>query len=266
MKLWRHIVNCLAPVSANGADASKAHISSASPSGNENTANQPQLLSQLDNYTDLLQLLDKRQLVEVFITAEPYKRYSSMLLHLDFTQQLLWLDNIEGFANMLSPGQSLRLRHHQHGYELDITSTIVFVANGGIAIQLPSNAKYRSRRQTPRVTLRPDSPLMIKLKPFYVPAWDGTVRNLSSRGARFALAGNQLHQLKSHQHIPWLEIPISPGFSVRCEGRITGFQFVTKPYRHTCVSLVFEKLKPETQRQLEQFVIGLRQEPRHMAA
>lgn len=261
MKLWQQLVNTLKP----SVSATEASNTTPKPIHHAFGSSMP-LLNQLEPYGDLIALLDKRQLIEIRALQEPHVRYSSMLLNLDFGHQLLWLDNIPGQPSALAPGQIINLRHHHNGYVLDVETTIVQITSDGIAAQLPSGAKYQLRRQVPRVRLRADSPLMIKLKPFYVPDWDGTVRDISCRGVRLALAGNRLHQLSSQQHIPWLEIPISDDFHIRCEGRVTGFQFVTKPYRHTCVSLVFEKIKPETQRQLNQFVIGLQPHSQGFAA
>ncbi len=254
MRLWHRIANTFKP----GAEQQQPTCPAQTPRSVRATtaASSAVTLHQLAPYEDLITLMDTRQQIELTATRMLGEIYSTMVLHLDFSQQQLWLDKVPGFP-VLAGGDQIRLRHHLRGYVLDVVTTVREQTTDAIAVDLPTNAQYRLRRQAPRVSLRPESPIMIKLKSFYYPVWDGTVRNLSCQGARIALPGNKIEQLQRVKHIPWLEIAISRDLVVRCEANIVGYQLATKPYRHTCVSLAFDKMRPDTRAQLNEFVIGL---------
>lgn len=262
MRLWHRIANTFKPEAALQPTQPAA---AKRPTTTMTTNPSAVTLRQLAYYEDLITLMDTRQQIELTATQALGEVYSTMVLHLDFSQQQLWLDKVPEFP-VLSAGDQIRLRHHLRGYMLDVVATVLDQTADAIAVDLPNNAQYGLRRQTPRVSLRPESPIMIKLKSFYYPVWDGTVRNLSCQGARIALPGNKIEALQRVKHIPWLEIAISRDFVVRCEANIVGYQLATKPYRHTCVSLAFDKIRPETRSQLNEFVIGLLAPNAHLAA
>jgi c-di-GMP-binding flagellar brake protein YcgR len=218
------------------------------------------LLSQTvlaDQYLPLIELQQKRQLIEVRIRGDS-RVYQTLILELDLEHELLWLDDLFPSQHLLNLGDEITLRHHRHGEQLCFSSPVVAWgdsgAASGLAILLPENLSYQPRRQNHRCDVSAESAVQVKIRAIGQEMCYGALRDLSLGGLRLSVPGNLLGQLRHNALLPFCELRLSDELQIRCSARVCSFRLELKPHRSTHISVKFTEMTSEARQQLEQFM------------
>jgi hypothetical protein len=215
-----------------------------------------------DQYLPLIELQQKRQLIEVKISGDS-RVYQTLILALDLERELLWLDDLFPSQHRLDIGDEITLRHHRNGEQLCFSAPVVAWADhglseaygaSGLAILLPENLSYQPRRQNHRCDVGIESGVQVKIRAIGQEMCYGALRDLSSGGLRLSVAGNFLSQLRHGALLPFCELRLSDELHIRCSARIRSFRLEPKPHRSTHISVEFIEMTTEARQQLEQFM------------
>lgn len=199
------------------------------------------------------------QLISVAVPPDPTS-YQSLILAVDPQRQILWLDDLFPARASVRPGDTLEVSHHRNGEVLIIRASVIALGKhcgvDGLALTLPEAAHYRPRRQWPRLTLAPRSPVPAILSLPGAGAQHGRVLDVSARGARVTVPGIWSQQLHPGELIPLCQFTLAPGLTVRCRARICAHQAHRRPWRQTHISLAFTDLSSAVSEDLQQFVLS----------
>jgi len=223
--------------------------------------NKPNSYQMPPSYRTLVDLQEKRQLVEVKIEGGKHPNsYQSMIVDIDLDNQLLYLDTLIPMNpyNPIIVGDKLTLTHHHQGQVIACTGELksVLTDNAGLlyVMELPYNIGIRQRRLFSRTSLQELSGIRTKiLSPTKTP-WAAFPINLSAGGLRVAIGGNVSDQLKRNCVLPKCEISIGSEIRIQCSTTVKSFQYGRQPYQHTRVSLEFNNLEAQQKLRLQQFV------------
>lgn len=218
----------------------------------------PESVELAPQYLELEQLCAQRQLLKVAVTGFS-PSYQSMILAIDQSRGLLWLDDLFPSQRLLAVGDQLEISHHRNGELISFKAPILAFGErfgtGGLALALPAEVpRYRPRRQWPRLELD------ARLAPSATLALAGRgptqarVLNISAGGVRLALAGNWLGNFSHGELLPLCELTPLMGIKIRCRVRVCAFNISHNPRRQTEVSLAFKDLDPITQQQLQHHI------------
>jgi c-di-GMP-binding flagellar brake protein YcgR len=219
----------------------------------------------------LHQLQAQRQLLEV-VPQGSQRGYQSMIIAIDTTRRLLWLDDLFPPQRMLEVGDQITVRHHRDGELLTITTPIVAWGSdfgaSGMAVMLPDQTSYQPRRAQLRYVLGEHMSITGKIRTLGEEPVYGTVEDLSAGGLRILVAGNLLSQIHHGAILPLCEVHLSRELQIRCRARVRAFRICRTPYRSTQISLEFVDLSAARQLQLQQFIEYLtnKDRPRRYAA
>lgn len=206
------------------------------------------------NYQALEQLIDSQQSFQL-VTPEG-SRHQSLALQLDRQNNTLIVDEpMPTLAPWLTnSGQQLRLEHRLGTHMLLLNCHVEAQANNpllrSIALKLPSNIEYQPRRQDPRLAIRKDRPLTVKLLSDLGDAWFASIENISAGGLRVNVGGNISDRLGIGAVLPMCHFRLSPDLTIQSQVRICAYRFARSPHRHTEISLQFHKPPAEQQRRL----------------
>lgn len=224
------------------------------------------LADQINACAPLFELQERRQLIEI-VCERSGESFQSMVLSIDVTAGTLELDELfpTPKTHGLCPGDLLTFKHHNGGQLLTFTTPLESIMQTLDAplytLILPESVAYRQRRIAPRMTLSRQQPLTVRLQSPWRTAWYATANNISHGGMRLIIGGNVLDQLEPASLIPLCEFNLHQELNIRCQGRVRGFRFIRRPYRHTEISLEFIDLGPQQQRQLQHFIEKIQKQP-----
>jgi len=222
------------------------------------------LADQVARYIPLLELQDRRQLLEVEVVGSCHlQSYQSMIVGLDFVKQLLLLDGLTPINpyNPVIPGDKLIVTHKQQGQVLSFVGELDdIISDGGhliYAITLPVDFAYQHRRFYPRLILSGDlknkAPMTVKLKSPLKTPWPCTIQNISAGGMRISVAGKISQQLTIGMSLPMAEI-IFNEWKLSCPLTVKSFRQTRKPYERTEMSLSFNNIAPQDRVRLQSYI------------
>lgn len=224
------------------------------------SGSQPLSLTQLmADYAPLIDLQSRRQLLTVELAGQR-ELFQTLILDINFSQQLLIVDEL--FPTLPQPqlGERLRFSHQQQGKVLVFEGPVIQQASIGgspcYLVPLPAQLEYRQRRRHPRLAFT-DICLPVKLQSPVRAHWFGSLINLSASGMRLAVNGDKLAEINRGSRLPAIEFSLSRHLSIRCEGRVRSFRFSRRPSRQTEISVEFTNLNAEQYALLSQYVDGL---------
>lgn len=210
-----------------------------------------------EQYLPLWNLQKQRQLLEVKL-GDASRVYQSMIIALDIERGLLWLDDLFPQQLMVDVGDELTLRHHRNGEHLVINATVVALGANfgatGLAILLPEHAAYAPRRSNPRVNVKSESALTVKIRTLGQEPCYGTLQDISAGGIRITVAGNLLGQLRHGAILPLCEVSLDDTFQLRCRAKVCAFRMNRNPYRSTQISIEFIDLSDQKREKLTRFL------------
>lgn len=223
------------------------------------------LAQQIGNYTPLLDLQDRRQLLRVEVVGSCHPQtYQSMILGIDFVHKHLILDSLSPI-NPYCPivvGDRLQVSHQQFGQVLNFSGELIDVdsENGHLnyLMALPTQIAYTQRRFFPRLdgarlhAINCDIGLKIR-SPLKMP-WYATLINLSAGGMRVSVPGKVGAQLNLGEQLPLANIRLGD-LSFATPLKIKSFRQQRKPYEHTAISLAFTNINPQDRIRLQNFVV-----------
>lgn len=222
------------------------------------------LADQVARYIPLMELQDKRQLLEVEVVGNCHPQsYQSMIVGLDFVKQLILLDSltpVNPYCPIIS-GDELVVTHKQQGQVLSFSGKLVdiVVENDHLyyAMELPTEIAYQQRRFYPRLSLtgevKNSCPLSAKLKSPLKTNWHCTIKNISAGGMRIIVPGKLAHQLTIGQALPNADIVFN-NLKINCPLTVKSFRQVRKPYERTEISLAFLNLNGQDRIRLQNFI------------
>ena len=223
------------------------------------------LADQVARYIPLLELQDRRQLLEVEVVGNCHlQSYQSMILGLDFVRQLLLLDSLTPI-NPYCPivlGDALIVSHKQQGQVLSFKGKLMDIIHEGnqllYAMELPAEIAYQQRRLYPRLTINGDikntNALRINLKSPLKTPWHSSINNISAGGLRASIAGKVVSQLSVGQQLPAAELYLHD-MKIHSALTVKSFRQERRPYERTEISLAFANITPQDRIRLQN-VIG----------
>lgn len=213
-------------------------------------------LSLPDKYLPLWRLQSQRQIIEV--KDENNRSYQTMVIAIDIQRGIVWLDDLFPNQHMLEIGDELTLHHHRNGKQLSFSSPIVAWGKrygaGGVAIMLPEETTYQSRRQSSRLDLTHKASIVVKVIPAGFDASYGTLQDLSTGGLRLKVSGNLVSQLRHGALVPVCEFKLDNDVQICCSARIRAFHSQKTPLLCTYISIEFIDLSIEKQKQIKKFL------------
>lgn len=208
-----------------------------------------------DKYLPLWRLQAQRQIIEV--KDENNRSYQTMVIAIDIQRGIVWLDDLFPNQHMLEIGDELTLHHHRNGKQLSFTSPIVALGKrygtGGVAILLPEQTTYQSRRQSSRLNLTHKASIVVKIIPAGFNASYGTLQDLSTGGLRLKVPGNLVNDLRHGALAPVCEFKLD-NIQICCGARIRAFHSEKAPSLCTFISVEFIDLSIEKQKQIKSFL------------
>ena len=166
-----------------------------------------------------------------------------MIIGLDLYQSKLIIDGISPAIKHphILDGHSIELLHYQGQKALIIQSTVdrYDEENDCYEIDLPESLAYRPRRMHKRYPFVDKMTGKCTVYPVYGSPWYGTLNNISLGGMRITVAGDLRNVLRKHLLLKRCEINVGH-HDIRCSARVKSFNYVSRPFRHTIVSIAFE--------------------------
>jgi c-di-GMP-binding flagellar brake protein YcgR len=213
-------------------------------------------LEDFEQYEHLITLQKTRQLVEVWVLNRK-NSFQSMITHVDLMDKSLRLDAFSPTLN--SPesliNQRITIRHQQRWQKLEITSTIIGWSDKEqcYILSLPEYAAYQPRRTYPRLLLT-HNVLKTQISPLYGAPWYATVKDISRGGMRINISGDLRPHLHRDKLLPKCQVILDNSISIQCRGLVRGYSYVSKPYRHTEISIEFQNMNHSDQTDLRRFI------------
>ena len=217
------------------------------------------LADKINSLAPLLELQDKRQLIEV-VCDKTGERYQSMILSVNLADNTIALDELfpQPIYGAYQPGDSFTVKHHIDGKLLSFKTRLESLSlqnNSPIYnFELPKKAEYQQRRNSARIVLSRQQPLTVKLLSPWRTPWYATANNISATGMRVVVGGNVIDQLTPGCLVPNCEFTFHPEIDIRCQAKVRAFRFLRRPYRHTEISLEFSDMAPQQRMQLQHLV------------
>lgn len=220
-------------------------------------ATNERVVENFDNYNHLMKLQDDRQLLEVR-TLDHKNSFQSMVIGIDFMEGTFSLDE---FSPRLQQPESLLYQeviicHQQHWEKLEIKTRIERWSEQEHCyyLSLPEFVDYQPRRNYPRLLLANNSPLKTHINPLYGAPWYAIVKDISQGGMRIEITGDLRPHLHRDKVLPKCQIMLDDNISVQCRGLIRSFSYVSKPHRHTEISIEFKNMSQAHQTDLKRFI------------
>lgn len=215
----------------------------------------------LADYQPLLELQDKRQLVQVEVLNSSHTQsYQSMIVRLDFVRKLIFLDTLTPLNpfNPVIVGDTIAISHHDHGKILYLKGQLADIVTEDNEIfyvmTLPNEIDYKHRRFYQRLAVNDARTVKMRLwSPLRIP-WYARVENISAGGARLLVGGNISDQLKKNTVLPNCDIELNSGQHICCKATVKGFRYQRRPYEHTEVSIEFSEMSYQQKNWLVQWV------------
>lgn len=215
------------------------------------------LSDNIDEYRQLMQLQDNRQLVEVYI-PELKRSFQSMIIGIDFVEPSLSLDEFSpGLTNPTSlVEQSITIRHQKHWEKLEMHSTIAdwSAENHCYRVELPEFVGYQPRRLYPRMILAKNNMLKAQINPLYGAPWYAIVKDISKGGMRITVSGNLRDHLNKDTIFPKCQVVLDDDVTIFCRGIVRSYSYISKPYRHTEISIEFQNMSSSNRTDLTRFI------------
>ncbi|MFT5421739.1 MAG: c-di-GMP-binding flagellar brake protein YcgR [Candidatus Endobugula sp.] len=215
------------------------------------------LLEHYDNYNHLLKLQAARQLVEVLLNNRK-NSFQSMIINIDLINDSFGLDAFS--PTLLAPesliGQDITIRHQHQWKKLEINTSIIdwSVVDQCYRLNLPEFADYQPRRNYPRLLLDNNNLLKTHINPLYGAPWYATVKDISQGGMRINIPGDLRQHLHKDKLLPQCQVILDEDITVKCRGVVRAFTYVSKPYRHTEISIEFHNMNHFHQTDLKRFI------------
>lgn len=222
------------------------------------------LADQIACHVPLLELQDKRQLLEVEVVGNNHPQsYQSMIVGVDFIKHLLLLDSLMP-VNPYCPivlGDQLIVTHKQLGQVLSFRGALVDIIherdNLIYAMELPNDIAYQQRRFYPRLvignSIKVSTHLSVKLKSPLKTPWHCTLTNISAGGIRVSVPGKVAPQLSPGKLLPAADIQFHQ-VKINCPLLIKSFRYERRPYEHTEISLAFDQINVQDRVRLQNFI------------
>lgn len=210
-----------------------------------------------DNFQHLMKLQDNRQLLEVLVPNHK-NSFQSMIIGIDFTNESFKLDEFS--PSLLSPesllNQVVTIRHHKNWEKLEIQGTIFNWSEEEHCyyLSLPEFVAYQPRRNYPRLLLANNNPLKTHINPLYGAPWYATVKDISQGGMRINVSGDLRPHLHKDKLLPKCLVILDSNISILCQGEVRAFSYISKPYRHTEISIEFRNMSQPHQTDLKRFI------------
>lgn len=233
----------------------------------ENQCQSPEGISlsqQIANYTPLLDLQDKRQLLQVEVVGSCHQQtYQSMILGLDFANKYLFLDSLTP-VNPYCPiviGDSLRLTHQRYGQVLSVFGRLIDIRDekGQLyyVMALPEELSYTQRRLLPRIhhnALHENAcPFSLKVKSPLKTPWHALTKNISAGGICFSIPGRVSNQLKINTVLHGASVSIGElNFTVNL--KVKSFKDRRRPFEQTEIHAQFIDLNVQTKIRLQNII------------
>ncbi len=222
------------------------------------------LADQIANYVPLLELQDKRQLLQVEVTGSRHSQsYQSMIVGVDFVKQKLLLDAL-GPENPYCPvivGDKLQVTHQKQGQILSFSGELTDIIPDKESLiylmELPSNIAYKQRRFYPRLSssspgFQAFSPTLQLKSPIKTP-WHCSLKNISAGGICVSVPGNVSPLLQVGALLPRVKLQIGE-FSICSELRVKSYRHHRKPYDQTSLSLSFSDISFQDRLRLQNLI------------
>jgi c-di-GMP-binding flagellar brake protein YcgR len=215
------------------------------------------IVEHFDNYNHLMKLQDDRQLIEVCLPQHK-NSFQSMIIGIDFIEGTFSLD---GFSPRLQHPESLInqeviIRHYKHWEKLEIKACITrwSTEEQCYYVSLPEFVDYQPRRNYPRLLLANSSTLKTHINPLYGAPWYAIVKDISQGGMRINISGDLRPHLHKDKVLPKCQIILDDNISIQSRGLVRAFSYVSKPYRHTDISIEFQNMSQTHQTDLKRFI------------
>ena len=210
-----------------------------------------------NHYQSLLDLQNTRQLLEVLL-PNVKNSFQSMIIDIDLAKGCFSLD---AFSPQLEDpeqitNQHIIIRHTKDWQVLEIQSRILTwnPEQDCYQLLLPEWVDYQPRRNQQRLLLSQDNILNVTINPLYGAPWYATVKDISLGGMRVNLSGD----LRSHLHrdkiLPKCQIILDSHMTIVARGEVKSFSYISKPYRHTEISIEFEGMSHKHLSDLKHFL------------
>ena len=213
----------------------------------------------LERYADLLAIQNQADFLRITHKESGYV-YQSMILTINLYDQLLEIDDLFPAHPQvpIQPHDTLLVEHRRGFESLSLVSKVISKRQNpdgmSYVLKLPESVGYQPRRQHARLALSREKPITVKfLSPIKSTCY-ATADNISTGGMRLVVGGNIQDQLRQGGVLPLCEFKLIDNLSVRCRARIKGYNFYSRPYRRTELSVEFMDIAPDTQVQVKQFV------------
>lgn len=255
-KVWQKISGKSAPA-AEPAMAQLPQTAVAEPtlSSVYNFNNPPEALP--DKYLPLWKLQSQRQIIEIKLNNN-HRSYQTLIMAIDVQRGIIWLDDLFPSQHLLDVGDEISLRHNRNGKQLSFSSPVVALGKhygaSGLAILLPEDAQYESRRQNSRFDVSHKNLTTVKIRQAGYDASFGTLQDLSLGGLRLRVAGNLLGQLQHGELLPVCELKLSDELNICCSARVRAFRIEKSTVVCTHISVEFVDLPLEKQKQLQSYI------------
>ncbi|ODS23453.1 hypothetical protein AB835_08825 [Candidatus Endobugula sertula] len=213
--------------------------------------------TELAHYSQLMKLQDDRQLLEVRPTGHTVS-FQSMIVGIDFINGTFSLDE---FSPQLTRPESLidcmiTIRHQKGWKMLEMQVTVIdwSPTDHCYYIELPNSIHYEPRRHHNRLTLARNNVLNTHISPLYGAPWYATIQDISLGGMRVSISGDLRPHLHKDTILPKCQIILSKQITISCQGRVKAFSYINKPYRHTEISIKYERMNQQHQEDLQTFI------------
>lgn len=214
-------------------------------------------MEQFDQYRQLMELQDQRQLLEVLLPGQKYS-FQSMVVGIDFVEAQFSLDE---FSPRLNNPQELLyqtviIRHQKHWELLEFAARIVGWSeeNDCYLLGLPEVVSYQPRRSHSRLVLAKQDILNATISPPYGAPWYATVKDISPGGMRVNLSGDLRPHLHRGKALPKCLVMLDKEITIISRGEVRSYSYSGKPYRNTEVSIEFSGMSHLHQEHLKNFI------------
>lgn len=222
---------------------------------NEHFINE-RLLENIEQYHHLADLQKRRQLIEVILPTD--KSLQSMIVGMDVIARTLYLDAFT--PTLVVPealvGETITIRHYKEWQKLEVNMEVIQwnAQESYYELALPEFIDYQPRRNYPRLSLNQPHLLTSHIHPPYGAPWYATVKDISQGGMRVTISGDLRPHLHRDKPLPRCQIQIDNAINVQSRGIVRGFSYVSKPYRHTEISIEFVHMSQPHQTDLKRFI------------
>jgi len=213
--------------------------------------------TQMDQYHQLMLLQDSRQLLEVFISGHK-NSFQSMITEIDFVNGRFSLDEFTPYVQYPESliQQTIVIKHHKGWQLLDVKAMVIDWSDEDHCyhLSLPHNVAYQPRRSHQRLILASNNILNTHINPLYGSPWYATVKDISLGGMRVNIPGDLRPHLHKGKVLPKCQIMLDDQQSIVSRGQVKAFSYISKPYRHTEVSIEFENMSQKHNEDLRHFI------------